>query len=294
MSLDKNGASKFYVRKPFLKQVNSTFHAYRQLILFVFLCIVTIFILVISISSNLFAQKARLFLMEMMHPVAKLANTPSEGIKDAREKVEDWIFAYEKLQTLKQENQVLKNREVYYQTLKTENAELRKILHVVKSNERKLKTVPVISYPGKPFVKSILLEAGQRQGIDAQKALITVDGLVGRTIESSTNLTRGLLITDLNSRIPVIVKPSNQHAILMGDNTDKPLLKYLPYNVELKKGDTVETSGKGGIFPSGIPIGIVDSVSRNEATVKPYVDLDSLSFVHILSYELGEFSSRVR
>lgn len=294
MSLDKNGASKFYVRKPFLKQVNSTFHAYRQLILFIFLCIVTIFILVISISSSLFAQKARLFLMEIMHPIAKVANAPAEGIKDAREKVGDWIFAYDKLQELKKENENLKKREAYYQTVKSENAELRRILHVVKSNERQLKTVPVVAYPGKPFVKSILLEAGQNQGIDSQKALITVDGLVGRTIESSTNLTRGLLITDLNSRIPVIIKPSNQHAILIGDNTDKPLLKYLPYSAELKKGDTVETSGRGGVFPAGIPVGVIESASQGEATVRPYVDLDSLSFVHVLSYELGDFSSRIK
>jgi len=293
LSLDKNGASKFYVRKPFLKQVNSTFHAYRQLILFLFLCFVALFILIISISSHVFAQKTRLFLMEMMHPIAKLSNAPSEGIKDAREKVGDWIFAYDHLQALKKENQQLKDREAYYQTLKAENAELRQILHVVKSHERQFKTVPVISYPGKPFVKSILLEAGQQQGIEPQKALITSDGLVGRTIESSPTLTRGLLITDLNSHIPVIVKPSNHHAILIGDNTDKPLLKYLPYNVELKKGDTVETSGKGGVFPSGIPVGVVDSFSDGEATVKPYANLDSLSFVHVLSYKLGEFSSKV-
>lgn len=294
MSLDKNGASKFYVRKPFLKQVNSTFHAYRQFILFIFLCIVTIFILVISVSSGSFAQKARLFLMEVMHPLAKVANSPAEGLKSTREKVGDWVFAYDRLQELKQENENLKKRESYYQTLKNENVELRRILHVVRSNERHLKTVPVIAYPGKPFVKSILLEAGQTQGIDSQKALVTVDGLVGRTIESSSNLTRGLLITDLNSRVPVIIKPSNQHAILIGDNTGKPLLKYLPYNIELKKGDIVETSGKGGVFSAGIPVGVIESVSPGEATVRPYVDLDSLSFVHVLSYELGEFSSRVK
>lgn len=294
MSLDKNGASKFYVRKPFLKQVNSTFHAYRQLIIFLFLCVLTVFILIISISNGAFAQKSRLFLMEILHPIAKIGHAPSEGFRDARSKVGDWVFAYEEVQRLKQENQNFRNREAYYQTIKNENEELRKVLHVAKSNYRQFKTVPVISYPGKPFVRSILLEAGQKQGVESQKALVTLDGLVGRTIESSANLTRGILITDLNSRIPVIIKPSNQHAILVGNNTDMPLLKYLPYSAEIKKGDTVETSGKGGVFPAGIPVGVVDSVSRTDATIKPYVALDSLSFVHVLSYELGEFSSRFR
>ena len=294
MSLDKNGASKFYVRNPFLKQVNSTFHAYRQLIIFIVLCLITIFTLVISISNGIFAQKSRLFLMEIMHPIAKIGHAPSEGLQDARSRAGDWVFAYEEVQRLKHENQTLKNREAYYLKLRNENDELRRVLHVAKSNYRQFKTVPVISYPGKPFVRSILLEAGQKQGIEPQKALVTVDGLVGRTIESSTNLTRGILITDLNSRIPVIIKPSNQHAILVGDNTNTPLLKYLPYNAKIKKGETVETSGKGGLFPAGIPVGIVESVSRTEANVKPYVALDSLSFVHVLSDEVGEFASRFK
>lgn len=294
MSLDKNGGPKFYVRKPFLKQVNSTFHAYRQLILFIFLCLFSIFILVISLSNSFFAQRARLFIMEMIHPIARLSHKPTEGLKDARTKVEDWIFAYESLQDLKKQVQFLKDREAYYASLKTQNEQLRKILHVAQSNHHQFKTVPVIAYPGKPFVRGILLGAGQNQGIEAQKALVTTEGLVGRTVESSTSLTRGILITDLNSRIPVIIKPSNQHAILVGDNTNKPVLKYLPYNTSIKAGETVETSGRGGVFPAGVPVGIVESVSGSDATVKPHVALNSLSFVQILSYELGEFSSKFK
>lgn len=293
MSLDKNGSPKFYIRKPFLKQVNSTFHAYRQLIFFLFICITTIFILIISISNNLFAQRSRFFLMELLHPIVQLANAPSRELKDAREKAEDWIFAYENLQKLKMENSRLRNLESYYQRLRSENIKLREILNVVQSKSRTMKTAPIISYPGKPFIKSILLEAGQNQGIEAQRPLITSEGLVGRTIESSPSLTRGLLITDLNSRVPVIIKPANHHAILIGNNTSQPVLKYLPYNVEIKKGNVIETSGKGGVFPAGIPVGVVDSVSPSETTIKPYVDLDSLSFVHILNYELGEFPSKI-
>jgi len=293
MSFDKNGA-KFYIRKPFLKQVNSTFHAYKQLILFFFFCFITILILVVAVSNGSFAQKTRLFLMEVLHPIAKISSAPSKGINGAREKAGDWIFAYERLQSLKKENQSLREKESYFRSVENENEELKRILRVSKSQHQKLKTVPVISYPGKPFVKSILLGAGLHQKIEPQRPIIVAEGLVGRTIESSNSLTRALLITDLNSRIPVIIKPSNRHAILVGDNSNKPLLKYLPYDIPLKEGDVVKTSGRGGLFPSGIPIGTIESISKDEAQVKPYANLQSLSFVNILTHELGDFSSKFK
>ena len=189
MSLDKNRPPKFYIRKPFLKQVNSTFHAYKQLILFLFFCILTILILIISASNSTFAQKSRLFFMDMMHPIARLSSSPTKGIKDVREKASDWIFAYEQLQILKEENTKLKKRESYFQKVEHENEELRKILHVTKSQPQRLKTVPVVSYPGKPFIKSMLLGAGLHQKIEPQSPIIVNEGLVGRTIESSNNLT---------------------------------------------------------------------------------------------------------
>lgn len=295
MSLDnKNNASKFYVRKPFLKQVNSTFHAYKQLILFVFFAITTLFILYVAAANSMFAQKARLIVMEIFHPIARLSHVPSKGVQHTKVKAHDWIFAYSKLQTLKQTVKEYKEREYYIQKLEHENAELRRLLNVTRSYTSRFKTVPIISYPGKPFVKSLLLGAGLNQGIMAQSPLVTQEGLVGRTVESSDNLTRALLITDLNSRVPIIIKPSNKHAILMGTNSDYPVLRYLPYGTEIKKGDIIRTSGSGGLFPAGIPVGTVEKVTADEAVVKPFAKLDSLSFVNILTHELNTFSSKFR
>ena len=294
MSLDKNSASKFYVRKPFLKQVNSTFHAYKQLILFIFFTVTTLFILFISASNTLFAQKARLMVMEALHPIAKISHVPSKGVQQTKEKAHDWIFAYTKLQDLKEKIKVFKARDDYIRQIEHENSELRRLLNVRQSYTGRYKTVPIISYPGKPFVKSLLLAAGQNQGVLAQSPIVTHEGLVGRTVESSENLTRAILITDLNSRVPVILKPSNKHAILMGANSDRPILRYLPYDTKVQKGDVVRTSGKGGVFPAGVPIGTIEDVSGDEATVTPFVKLNSLSFVNILTHELSEFSSKFR
>lgn len=294
MSFQKNNASKFYVRKPFLKQVNSTFHAYKQLILFIVFMVLAAFILFVSISGSRVAQKTRLMIMEVLHPIARLSHAPSRGVQTTTQKVDDWIFAYKKLQVLRDKLRSFQEKENYIQQIEHENYELKRLLRVTRSYTARYKTVPIISYPGKPFVKSVLLGAGLRQGIVSQSPLVAQEGLVGRTIESSDNLTRAILITDLNSRVPVIVKPHNCHGILMGTNDEKPILRYLPYEANLKKGDIIRTSGRGGVFPAGIPVGTVEDTARNEVTVKPFVKLDSLSFISVLTHEISEFSSKFR
>ncbi|UNM06103.1 MAG: rod shape-determining protein MreC [Holosporaceae bacterium] len=241
----------------------------------------------------MFAQKARLIVMEIFHPIARLSHVPSKGVQHTKVKAHDWIFAYSKLQTLKQTVKEYKEREYYIQKLEHENAELRRLLNVTEAIHHVLKQ-SLSSHTQKTFVKSLLLGQGLNQGIMAQSPLVTQEGLVGRTVESSDNLTRALLITDLNSRVPIIIKPSNKHAILMGTNSDYPVLRYLPYGTEIKKGDIIRTSGSGGLFPAGIPVGTVEKVTADEAVVKPFAKLDSLSFVNILTHELNTFSSKFR
>lgn len=252
------------------------------------------FILFVSISGSFVAQKTRLMIMEILHPIAKMSHAPSRGVQTTAQKVDDWIFAYKKLQELREKINSFQEKEYYIRQIEHENSELRRLLNVTRSYTARFKTVPIISYPGKPFVKSILLGAGLSQGVMSQSPLVTQEGLVGRTVESSENLTRAILITDLNSRVPVIVKPHDHHAILMGTNNDYPVLRYLPYEANLNKGDIVRTSGKGGVYPAGIPVGVVESVSKDEATVRPFVKLNSLSFVNVLTHEISEFSSRFR
>ena len=95
-----------------------------------------------------------------------------------------------------------------------------------------------------------------------------------------------MLLTDLNSRVPVIVESSRYRAVLAGDNSDRPRLIFLPTNAKVGIGDRIVTSGHGGMFPPGLAVGIVSAVSDGEILIEPFVDFGRVEFVSILRYEL--------
>ena len=109
---------------------------------------------------------------------------------------------------------------------------------------------------------------------------MTEKNFIGRIVDVNFFSSRVLLISDLNSKIPVITEPSAHHAILSGRGTNKPTLEYLPKKHTIQNGDKVYTSGKEGIFSSGIPIGEV-KIENNLITVQLFSDLSQITFINI-------------
>jgi rod shape-determining protein MreC len=94
-----------------------------------------------------------------------------------------------------------------------------------------------------------------------------------------------LLLTDFNSRIPVLVEPSRDQAILAGNNTRRPSLVFLPLNPRLAVGNRVLTSGRGGVLPPGLEVGTVIAIDDAGVTVEPSVDFARLEYLRLLEYE---------
>jgi rod shape-determining protein MreC len=117
-------------------------------------------------------------------------------------------------------------------------------------------------------------------------AAVSGDGLVGGVVEVGGRHARILLITDLNSQIPVVVERTRDPAVLAGDNTRLPRLVYLPQNAQVLAGDRIVTSGHGGVFPPGLPIGVVTSIDEGAIKVMPYVDWNRLEYIRLLDYGL--------
>jgi len=117
---------------------------------------------------------------------------------------------------------------------------------------------------------------------------VTGEGLVGRVSEVGSRAARVLLVTDLNSRVPVIVEGPQQRALLTGDNSERPCLRYLDAGAEIKVGDRVVTSGQGGVFPPGLPVGVVASLDREAPRVEPYVELSRVEYLRIVDYGLAD------
>jgi len=206
-----------------------------------------------------------------------------------------------KLAHLHQENARLEEENVkllHWQqaalALASENAQLRGLLKLVPESAVSYVTARVIADSGGAYVRNLMVDAGSDSGVSRGQAAITGAGLVGRVEEVGTRTARILLVTDLNSRVPAIIERSRQRAILSGDNSEHPSLVYLDPAGAVKIGDRIVTSGEGGVFPPGLPVGVVAGVDGEAPRVEPYVDLSRVEYLRIVDYGLaGGLPTRV-
>jgi rod shape-determining protein MreC len=140
----------------------------------------------------------------------------------------------------------------------------------------------VVADSGGVFVHTLLVDAGAEQGVRDGMAAVNAQGLVGRVVDVGRRSARVLLVTDLNSRIPVVLERSGDQAILEGDNSPEPVLRFLPMNPGLAVGDRVLTSGRGGLLPPGLLIGQISRIGGRGVAVRPFVDWSRLDYLSLL------------
>ena len=131
-----------------------------------------------------------------------------------------------------------------------------------------------------PYLNSFIINSGSNKEIKKGMAVLNGKNFVGRIVDVNFFSSRVLLVTDLNSKIPVLIEPSGYHAILSGRGKDEPTLEYLPQNHKVQSGNKVYTSGKEGIFTPGIPIGEVKK-STEKFFVSLFSDISQIMFVNI-------------
>lgn len=184
---------------------------------------------------------------------------------------------------LEQENARLRE---WYQTalrFQAENQSLRELLHVKIDPTYSFITARVIADAGNAYVKSVLVSAGSRDGVQEGQAVVSGEGLVGRVVEAGANTARIVLLTDINARVPVLVEGSRQRAILAGTNADLPVLMYLPPDSAVPEGARVVTSGDGGVFPPGLPVGSVTLGPDGKRHVSLFSETGRLVHVRIVN-----------
>ena len=131
-----------------------------------------------------------------------------------------------------------------------------------------------------PYLNSFVINVGSNKGIKNGMAALDGKNFIGRIVDVNFFSSRVLLVSDLNSKIPILSEPSANHAILSGHGTSEPTLEYLPENHNIQDGDKIYTSGKEGIFITGIPIGEAKIV-KNKIKVLLFSDLRQITFINI-------------
>jgi len=162
--------------------------------------------------------------------------------------------------------------------LELRNHELAKLAKLVRTSPVSAITVEVIAGPKGPFGRTVRIAAGKRDGLRYGQPVFTGDGLLGRIISATERLSQVLVLSDVNSRIPVEVGEARLPALMVGDGTNRPRLVYLPPSSAVHVGDKVVSSGASGEFLRGIHVGkvaVASGVVRVETTaplvVGPYV-----------------------
>lgn len=195
-----------------------------------------------------------------------------------------------KAENIRLEEENAKLQQWYESALKlqAENQSFRELLNVKADPTLNFITARVISDAGGSFVKSVLLPVGVLDKVQKGNAVMSGHGLVGRVTEVGQRSSRVLLITDLNSRIPVLIQNTRTKAILAGKNQNLLKLERLPPDSGMTIGARIVTSGDGGQLPADLPVGTIVSTGENGVWVRPVSDIDRLSYVQVVNTDIDQ------
>lgn len=243
---------------------------------------ISILLLFLSLLHLQTANQTRITMWSMFSPFLKTVSKPFVVVGS----IAGNVTSYQKLQAdyklLKEENDRLM---AWYQTsqlLMAENQSLKSLLNVRSLSDHTFITARILVDPSSPYVQSVLLDAGRDDDVEVGQAVISQSGLIGRIVDVQDAISRVLLLSDINSRVPVMVEGTSQRSVMVGRNYDMPQLEYIPETVTLEKNMKIVTSGDGGVFPMGLPIGEIYSIDGDGIFVSLAAKPSTSHFVRIL------------
>ena len=247
-----------------------------------FLTVVAFAALVVARAQDGIFEGVREIVTDAGAPVMEVVAAPAAEFKRWSEGVSSFFSVYEENQRLREENDRLRSNLTELAELQRKTRRYEELLKVRPDDKITFVAARVIADATGPFVRTVLVNAGREQGLTKGQAVVDERGLLGRVITAGQRSARVLLLTDLNSRIPVLVEGSNLKAIMAGDNSGQPTLEYLPPGSRITAGARIITTPDGGVFPPGIAVGIV--AQSKAPRVKLFTSEARADFVRILKY----------
>jgi rod shape-determining protein MreC len=264
----------------------TTLKATVQRFAFVGFAMTAVGLLVLGKADPLMMERTRAAIADSVAPLLAVLVRPVAAFTDGAEEIRRWMHLHEENARLRQEGDRLRQWQAVSLRLEAENEMLRQLLAFVPDPEVRYVSARVIADSGGTFANSVLVSGGAAHGIATGDAAMTGDGLAGRVVSVAAHSARILLITDLNSRIPVRIMPSRTRAILAGDNSESPRLLHLTPDSPIEPGQRIVTSADAGAFPAGLPVGMVASVEDGLIRVKPHAQRSRLDAVRIVDFGL--------
>ena len=226
----------------------------------------------------------RSIVKDLVYRGSVVVSFPIKSASNFANFVEDHFVVYEKHNDLIKENNELKNKLSKEEFLELENSQLRKLIEDQIDSPSNLVSARIMLDKQSPYLNSFVINIGSNKNIKNGLAVLDGENFIGRIVDVNFFSSRVLLVSDLNSKIPIISEPSGTHGILSGHGIEKPTLEYLPVDHQIQNGDKIYTSGKEGIFKPGIAVGKA-KIEENKVKVELFSDLNQITFVNI---NLGE------
>ena len=271
------------IRSAFLKK------GYKQRFSLLSLILFSIIFLILGNFNFKIINYNKAIIKEIIYFSASIVTIPENIIKNYFNDIVNHFEYYDEYQKIKKELQELKNKDLSKKIITFENIELKKLIddYFVEDSQLYAK---VLLDKESPFLRSIVINKGSKNDVKAGMIVYDDIYLVGKVVEVNYLTSRVLLVSDINSKVPVTVQPLNIEAIMSGYDIQTGKLQYVMGDKLINNNNKelmVVTSGSGGVFKSGIPIGkinMLDIPDNNEIIVNFYKDFSQLKYVKISSH----------
>ena len=272
-------------RDDFIIAIRSAFLKKSTQQKFSLLTLVFISILIILLSNLDFKviRYLKVGINELVYRSSFVVSIPENFIKNTFLKLQIIQLILKDIKKMENELNELKSKNVSSEILQFENTELKELINDYVSSSDKILAKIIVDH-NSPFLKSIIINKGSKDNIKIGTNIYDQSYLVGRVIEVNYKTSRVLLLSDLNSNVPVTIAPQNIQAIITGNGNNNAEIKYIKdgFSDEFNDKSIVYTSGTGAIFKSGVPIGKVDVIESGKLkkfNVKFYSDFSQLKYV---------------
>ncbi len=261
-------------------------NSYAAILIPLCLIIVSLIFYFGRFDNSIFLSEIRAKSINTIYSITSIVSSPISLIKNG------YISIYE-IQNVYKENQKFKDMQLLdsasFQemvSMKLKIAQYEKLLNISHDIEFDFKTSRIVGDFSNSFNGNLIINAGKKENVEVDMPVSGSNGIIGRISHVSENLSRVLLLSNINSRIPVIISDDGYNGILIGQGRENPTIQFIDNIEKISIGDLVATSGKGGIFPPFQMIGQVISKKTNEIEISIFEDIASLSHVKILNYKL--------
>lgn len=242
-------------------------------------------VMLLGKADAVLVERARMALADLLAPVHAVLSEPIGAVRGAVSEAEALLAMRAENARLREENERLRRWQAAALALEQENATLRRMTGYIADPMPAFRTARVVADAGGVYARAVLLRTGPE--IQPVRGQVAMDdrGLAGRVTEVGSRSARILLVTDLNSRIPVVLEGTGARAVMAGTNGARPRLQHWPEGTRPAEGQRVVTLGDAATVPGGLPVGVVRWSESGAAEVELFARLDRLDVLRL--FELG-------